>query len=268
MVVRREARAADDGYSHELVPGLRASDDARRLSDELAFSAARLRELRADPPGLYADVAQSEDKEEATWLAFLIAYFGPLEGDDPWEGIRSAARPWATGELPNVEDVLLGPRTAHDPRRGTATLTAYRAWAQRAGSQQAALAGEALSPQRRFDRAFERLALPGLARAGRYEFLVLVSNLGVADIEAGALLLGETMDPTTLASKRVFGMGDAVILRQRSAALASELQLPIASLDLGLVNWARPEGERITAGATVDGDDVERERLAGVLGVS
>lgn len=269
LTVRRVARAADDGYAHELVPGLRASEDARRLAEELAFSAARLRELRDDPPGLYADVAESTDKEEATWLAFLIAYFGPLDADDPWAGIRAAARPWSTGELPNLEDVVLGPRTAHDPKRGTATLTAYRAWAQRAGSQQAALAGEsALTPQRRFDRAFERLALPGLARAGRYEFLVLASHLGVADVEAGALLLGETMDPTTLASKRVFGMGDAVILRQRSAALASELELPIGALDLGLVNWARPEGERITAGATVDGDDAERDRLAGVLGVS
>ena len=36
------ARAADDGYEHELVPGLRSSVDAGRLADEMAFSAARL----------------------------------------------------------------------------------------------------------------------------------------------------------------------------------------------------------------------------------
>ena len=45
MTVRRVQRAPDDGYEHDLVPGLRSSVDAGRLADELAFSAARLREL-------------------------------------------------------------------------------------------------------------------------------------------------------------------------------------------------------------------------------
>ena len=36
--VQREARAVDDGYRSELVPGLRASADAYRLAEELAFA--------------------------------------------------------------------------------------------------------------------------------------------------------------------------------------------------------------------------------------
>src|SRR6478735_12045053 len=163
LSVRRLARAADDGYEHELLPGLRATEDAARLADELAFAEARLHELRDAPPGLYAEVAAAEDPEEAAWLAFQIALLSPLEDDDPWAGIAAARTAWATGELPALEGVALGPRAGHDPARGLATLTAYRARAERAGSQAAALAaGEAsLNPQRRFDRAFERLSLPG-----------------------------------------------------------------------------------------------------------
>jgi hypothetical protein len=268
MKVRRVHRAVDDGYDHELVPGIRASEDARRLAAEIAFSVARQQALRDDPPGLYADAALAEDREEGIWLAFLIAYLGPLEGvDDPFESIRAAHRPWSTGELPNLEDVARGPLSVHDPRRGASTLTAYRAWAQRAGGQQAAMSAEpSMPPQRRFDRVFERLALPGLARAGRYEFLVIASQLGLAPIEAGSLLLNEPMDPTMLAAKRVFGMGDALILRQRSAALAREADLPIGSLDLALVNWARPDG-RVTTGVPVEEDAAVRERVEQVLGV-
>ena len=40
--IRQAARPADDGYREPLAPGLRASDDARRLAVELGFAAARL----------------------------------------------------------------------------------------------------------------------------------------------------------------------------------------------------------------------------------
>ncbi len=265
--VRRVARAADDGYVSELVPGLRASDDARRLAAEIAFSVARLDELHDDPPGLLADVALADDREDALWLAFLIAYLSPLEGDDPWASIRALRTRWADGELPDPDAADLGPRTAHTAGRGTQTLAAYRAWAGRGGTQAAALAGEeAWTPQRRFDRAFERLALPGLARAGRYEFLVLCSWLGLADLAAGSLLLSEPTDPAMLAAKRVFGMGDALILRRRSADLAEALAVPIDALDLALVNWALPPGSpRVTAGSRAQGDPDVVARHAAVL---
>jgi len=271
--VRRVARAADDGYEHELVPGLRASDDARRLAEEVAFSVARLSELRDDPPGLLADVALGDDREEAIWLAFLIAYLSPLPADDPWASLRDVRTQWAAGELPDPEAAELGPRTAHTAGRGTATLVAYRAWAARAQTQAAALAGEpAWTPQRRFDRAFERLALPGLGRAGRYEFLVLCSWLGLAEITAGSLLLSEPHDPAMLAAKRIFGMGDALILRQRSADLGRALGVPIEALDLALVNWALPPDAqggavRFTAGSRAQSDAELAARFAGVLGV-
>jgi hypothetical protein len=270
LVVRRQARAADDGYDHELVPGLRASADAVRLAAELAFSVARLRQLEADPPGLHAVAASAPDREEGLWLAFLIAYLSPLESGDPWAGIEAARTPWGLEALPSLEGVELGPRSSHEPRRGTATLEAYRTRADRAGSQAALLAGEgSLTPQRRFDRAFERLQLAGFSRGARYEFLLAAGRLKLADVEPWSLMfgLGEAGDRTTLAAKRVFGIGDPMNLRRRAAELAAAAEVPVAALDLALVNWALPSGERITAGATVEADPAVLARLRRVLGV-
>src|SRR5688572_10756861 len=95
--VRQLHQAADDGYRSELVTGLKATADAERLASELAFATARLAELAADPPGLYADIVllQDEDVEEALWLAFLTAYVCPLpDATDPFAGGRAAHLPW------------------------------------------------------------------------------------------------------------------------------------------------------------------------------
>jgi hypothetical protein len=267
--VRRVARAEDDGYDNWAVPGLRATVEAQRLADEIAFAAARLQELSAEPPGIYGEAAAAGG-EEGLWLCFLIAYLSPLENDDPFAGIAAARTSWASGELPDLEGVPLGPRTAHDPARGLAALTAYRAHAGRAGSQAAALAaGEAsLSPQRRFDRAFERLSLPGFQRAQRYELLLIAGRLGLLDAEPSSLLLGaQPTDPTVLAAKRILGIGDAINLGRRTSELATESQVPIAALDLAFLNWNRAEGDRITAGSRAVADPAVRERVGSVLGV-
>jgi hypothetical protein len=256
--VRRMARAPDDGYEHDLLPGLRATVEAVRLADELAFAAARLEQLERSPRGLYADVVTLDDIEEQAWLAFQIAYISPREGEDPFADIDRARTTWASGDLPDLESVELGPRTAHDPARGTKTLEAYRAWAQRAGSQAAAISGDAAwTPQRRFERAFERLALPGFGRGPRYELLVLLGHLGVFDLRPWSLHLIDAMDPTTIAAKRVFGIGDVINLQRRASDLATAAGVPIEALDLALLNWARPDPERITAGAR-DVDDSDR----------
>jgi hypothetical protein len=268
--VRRMARAADDGYEHELLPGLRSSVDAARLAEEIAFAAERLDELSTSPPGLYADVALASDVEEAAWLAFLIAYLSPLEGADPWAGIAAARTSWASGELPALEEVALGPRSAYAPSRGAATLLAYRAFAHRAGSQAEAFTGDPTwTEQRRFDRAFERLALPGFGRAARYELLVLLGRLGVFAVRPWSLHLGaDALDATTVASKRVLGIGDPLLLDRRAGELAGAARVPIEALDLALANWGRTDGERITAGATVSADRARRDAIAAALGVT
>jgi hypothetical protein len=258
--IEREGRAEDDGYRSELVPGLRASADALRLTHEIAFSAGRLLALAAQPPGLYGEARAlaSEDLERATWTCFLIAYLGPLEAGDPFAGVRIAlAAP--SGELPSLDGVPLGPRSSHDPARGSETLLGYRQWvarggranvsaqtAQSEGTQAAAFTGDpAWSPERRFERVFERLALPGFARTGRYELLVMLGRLGLYELTPDSLHLGGARglaeDLTTLAAKRVFGIGDPLMLERRALALAQAVDVPIETLDLALANWHAAE---------------------------
>jgi hypothetical protein len=252
--VRRLERSADDGYRSPLAPGLRSHADAERLANELAFAAGRLHKLAATPPGLYAEVADSgNDVEERSWLAFLIAYLSPLDGENPFSAIREVRTSWASGAPPALDGVATGPRTAHDPSRGTRTLDAYRAWAARAGSQAQAYGGEPQwTAERRFARAFERLALPGLHRDARFDLLVTLGSLGVFELRAGTLALGGS-DDVTLAAKRAFGIGDAMLLERRAEQLASACGVPLAALDVGLYNWDRPaESARATLGLAPD----------------
>jgi hypothetical protein len=265
MRVRKLTQAADDGYRNELVPGVKASADAERLAAELAFATARLAELAADPPGVYAQIAAEPDLEEALWLAFLTAYLSPTDGDDPFAAIRAAHVPWASGELPDL-DVAPGMRASHEQSAGARTVLAYRAWAMRAGGQQAAFAGDASwTPERRFDRLFERLAVQGFGRPGRYELLVSLGRLGVAGVRASTLQF--TDDATTVAAKRVFGIGDKMLLERRARDLADAVELPIEALDLALFNWAAPQRGRATMGSTAEPSDDEQSAIAAVLGV-
>lgn len=263
--VRHALQASDDGYRSELVTGMKASSDAERLAAELAFASARLAELAADPLDLYAEIAAEPDPEEALWLAFLAAYIGPTSDDVPFAGIRTARVPWASGELPDL-GVALGPRTSHDRSGGDRTVLAYRAWAQRSGGQTIAFAGESSwTPERRFDRLFERLMLPGFGRGARYELLVALGRLGVVDLRPTSLQF--TDDDTTTAAKRVFGIGDKILLERRARDLADAVALPIEALDLGLFNWGAPSGRRATMGCTAVADETERDAIAGVLGL-
>ncbi|MBW3608366.1 MAG: hypothetical protein KY463_08425 [Actinobacteria bacterium] len=263
--VRHLHQAVDDGYRSELVTGIKATSDAERLATELAFATARLAELAAAPPALYADIVSLEDVEEALWLAFLTAYVCPLpDVEDPFANVREAHVPWASGELPRL-DVARGPRGAVDPATGERTILAYRAWVRRAGSQRAAIAGEpAWTPGRRFDRIFERLALPGLGRDARYELLVSLGRLDLVDLCPSSLQFGD--GETTIAAKRVFGIGDKILLERRARILADAVDVPIEALDLALFNWGARGGARATYGSSAVVVDAEREAIADVLG--
>lgn len=251
VTVRRVARGADDGYRSPFAIGLKSSTDATRLADELAFADTRLELLEHEPPGLYAEVADAAGAiEERSWLAFLIAYLCPLEGENEFAEIERVRTSWASGELPALDGVELGPRTAHDPSRGTKTLEAYRAWAARSGSQESAYSGDASwPPERRFARAFERLALPGLHRDARFDLLVTLGRLGVYEMRAGSLVLGGAND-VTVGAKRAFGIGDPLLLDRRASDLANACGIPLEALDLGLHNWQR--GERVHLGVPAD----------------
>jgi hypothetical protein len=262
--VRRIERGGDDGYRSPLLPGVRSSTEAQRLASELSFAAGRLQALAVDPPGLYREVADHDgDVDERTWLAFLVAYLCPLEADEPFAAIRAVQRSWVSDELPEISAGATGPRSSHEPNAGTRTLEAYRAWATRAGSQTSALLGEASwSPERRFARAYERLALPGLHRDARFELLVSLGWLGVYELRAGMLALGGE-NAVTIAAKRALGIGDLLLLERRSLELAQTCQVPLEALDLGFYNWEARDRATLGMGP---GAEAPREILARVTG--
>jgi hypothetical protein len=253
VVVRRVARGGDDGYRNPLVLGLKSSVDAGRMAEEIAFAEHRLRVLEHDPPGLYREVADpAGGPEERSWLAFLIAYLGPLEEEDPFAEIARVRTSWASEQIPELDEVRTGPRTAHDPARGARTLEAYRTWAARAGSQASAFTGDtAWPPERRFARAYERLALPGMHRDARFDLLVTLGRLGVYDMRAASLALGGA-DDVTVGAKRALGIGDPLLLGRRASDLAQACGVALEALDLGLHNWQR--GERATLGLGPDAE--------------
>jgi hypothetical protein len=265
LSVRREERASDDGYRSQLLPGLRASADARRLAEEIGFSGGRLRALASSPPDLYGEImaVADGDLEQATWACLLTAYLCPLEGEAPFAGIRLALSQ-DRGTLEDLGQIALGPRTCHDHARGPETLVAYRRWIAQASSARLAFDGDpGWSAQRRFERLFERLALPGFARRGRYELLVLLGRLGLYELQADSLHLTggrgpSASDPTTMAAKRVFAIGDPLHLERRSTVLAEAVSVPIETLDLALANWGA--GERATLGFRPE--TVDRQALA------
>jgi len=262
--VRHLARGAEDGYHCGLVPGLHSSADAQSLAAELAFASSRLAVLEQSPPGLYAAVSEGQ-VEERTWLAFLIAYIGPLEEGDPFVEIERVRTSWASGELPALESLRTGPRTAHDPVRGSRTLAAYAAWARRAGSQAAAFTGEAgWTPQRRFERTFERLALPGLHRDARFELLSLLGRLGVYELAAPSLKFGGDNE-VTVAAKRALGIADPLLLDRRAAELARACGIPLEAIDLALYNWGT--GTHVNAGAPAAEHPEALERIQAALGL-
>ncbi len=267
VVVRKVARAVEDGYSSELVPGLHASGDARRLASELAFSTARLAELAADPPGLYAEAAMAEDLEESLWLAFLIAWISPAE-EAPWAGVDAARVPWSSGEVPTLDGVPLGRRTTVDRARPERTTAAYRSWAGPAGSQAAALSGDdAWTAERRFARVFERMALPGFGRAGRFELLVSLGRLGLVDVAPDDLQLVDAADGAVIGAKRVFGIGERLLLERRAKELAEAAEVPLDALDLALFNFAQPESRRATMGSRAEPDPELVARVESALGL-
>jgi hypothetical protein len=226
VVTRKLARAADDGYRNRLVPGLRATADAERLAGALMIGAERL-----EPPGPYEEVATEPDLEQASWLAFLLALAGP---DDPdrQADVVAAAGAFADGAVP-------GPLEEE-----ARTIAAYRQWAARHRTQEAGFTGEPdWSPERRFARVFERLALPGLGRAPRFELLVALGAAGRYAMVPGQLHLGDDGDPVTQSAKRILQSGDRMLLERRARDLAAACEVPLAALDRALALWGDPAAE-------------------------
>jgi hypothetical protein len=219
LVTRQLAREADDGYRNPLTPGLKATADAERLAIAVTQAHERL-----DPPGPFKAIDEIPDVEHATWLAFLLALAPELFD------VLSETRP----EWTNSHDL------DSLPAAKAKTAEAYRAWVERAGSQEAAFTGEEVwTPERRFARVFERLALPGFTRAMRYDLLTALGAADIYPLEPDQLFFADG-DPMTDAAKRLLVSGDRMLLERRARDLAEAADLPISAFDRGILVWGTP----------------------------
>jgi hypothetical protein len=240
----------EDGYSCVLVPGLRSTQDADRLAQEIAYSAWRLERMESVAIRAASPDAGDTADAPAAWLE-IAAAGGDLE--------QRTMQAFIT--------VVTGPRGVDGDERLTEARSAYAAWAARAGSQAAAFTGESVwTPERRFERIFERLALGGLGRDTRFELLTTLGRLGVYELRAGRLLLtGE--NEATWAAKRAFGIADPLLLERRGAALAEGCAVELEALDLALHNWGA--GARVDVGLPLEavGDEAVLEQARVALGL-
>jgi hypothetical protein len=219
LVTRQLQRETDDGYRNPLTPGLKATADAERLAGAFTMALARL-----EPPGPYPKLDEEPDVEQATWLAFLFALAPELQ-----ELIEETLPAWLDPQL----DAL--------PEAKARTAAAYRAWVERqGGTQEAAFTGEeSWTPERRFGRLFERLALPGFTRAMRYDLLTALGAADIYPLEADGPHFTED-DATVIAAKRLLVSGDRMLLERRASDLMEAADLPISVLDKGLALWGTP----------------------------
>ena len=246
VVTRRLARAADDGYRNPLVPGLRATADAERLAGALAAAAVRL-----EPPGPYEAVATEPDREQATWVAFLLALVGP---DAPalQAAVAEAPPRWEDGEVP-------GPARAGTPAPSPPTGSGR----ERAGSQAAGFLGEAdWTPQRRFARVFERLALPGIG--ARDPLRAARRARRRRPLPAARPTRSSSARRTTPRRRRPSGCCSPATACCSSAGRATwrrRPELPLEALDRGLAVWGTP-GAHVDLAAELPGGRARRARLA------
>ena len=76
-------------------------------------------------------------------------------------------------------------------------------------------------------------------------------------------------DETSIAAKRVFGIGDPLLIDRRAHELVDACRVPLEVLDLALYNWGQgPDASRVTLGAGEQaGEETVRERVGAALGV-
>ena len=98
------------------------------------------------------------------------------------------------------------------------------------------------------------------------DFLAIVGRVGVVDLVPPSLHF-QGSGPTTVAAKRVFGIGDPMLLERRAHALADAAGVPLETLDVALFNFGAGD-DRTTMGASADvADRVDHAPIAAALGV-
>ena len=251
LVTAKLQRAADDGFRSELLPGVRSTADILTLADELTAAEARLASYGTPAAGPWAPIAELAGEPHRAFVAALaVAVAAPdtAAGSVATAEAALAALQATDASLESLDAIggateaqsiiSAGPRGPRGHDAAAIALAAPAQLAQRSGGNlESALAGEAAwSPERRFARLFDRLALRGLPRAVRFDLLVALGRSGALPVKADALHLGS--DQVTDAAKRLFAVADVALLERRAAALVDATGVGFDALELALWNIA------------------------------
>jgi alpha-glutamyl/putrescinyl thymine pyrophosphorylase-like protein len=278
-----------DRLVREPYPGLSSPSSRERFADELANSIRLIEYLnrigrdpgsvdvreptagdqRWSPPRAIAQWAHAGRRDEATWLAFLVTFFGPDERrghPDTWLAARSvysgfddgrigwravSGNPALLAELcarhaESYEQLPRGNHRKYEPKRvdhrhGLAeSVRSFVELVMRHGGIEGLFGGDNASAEERFDRLMRELSgIVRFGRTGRFDFLALLGDLFVWELRAGRLYLSGATGPLDGARRMLGRSGPIYELDRELTDFALRLGVPIQAIEDALCNWQK-----------------------------
>jgi hypothetical protein len=222
-------------------------------------------------------LSQHGNFEDACWLVFLAIHCGRHRSDG-WKLVRDmyggdgpgAKWTWlrVSGELAAFRHWLevrsqawringaagrFGNHRRYESLNGMATsgtgqvVESYVCWVTRAGSHRKliddALASADDSETSAFDRLYRTMAeVHRFGRLGRFDYLCMLSKLGLAEIEPGSPYLAGSSGPLK-GARLMAGPKTTADLDAQMAALARVLEIGMQSIEDALCNWQKKPDE-------------------------
>lgn len=250
-------------------------DSIQRVTYVTAVRARAVSAERADPRSPFFDPIRAAvaagQTEEAFWLAFLATHCGynlrtkwllsaELYGASetaPWTWVRVLNDPEAyadwvedhyetfTGKFGNhrkYESLKPGPKgTGAVVRSYVDWITGFGSHAAMVAQAQAQANGDA---RRAFNVLYEQMrAVMRFGRTGRFDYLTMLSKVGLANIEADSTYMNEATGPKRGARLLFDGQIDsntgARVLEARVAALEQHLGVGMQVMEDAMCNWQK-----------------------------
>ncbi len=257
-------------------------DSLQRIEYVHKIRARHISPLRVDPKSELFDpiraailTAANGQREEAYWLVFLATHCGrnlktewllarELYGayeDAPWNWARVAADPgaysdWLKDNLALIQGKFGNHRkyeSLKQGRRGTGTVVrTYVEWVMGYGSHDqmiaCAQAGASGDPRQAFALLYESMdTVMSFGRTGRFDYLTMLSKVGLAAIDANSTYMNGATGPKKGARLLFDGQIDSNTgtrdLEAHVAALEKHLCVGMQVMEDAMCNWQKSPGK-------------------------
>lgn len=249
-------------------------DEQNRFIEHLSRS-IRLKKINAarssrnrrsdDIIGLIQVARISGDLEEAVWRSFLLAHFGGASGEEKplrstreflcafgaepvwtWKRVCHAPqklRLWLLQNARELQVLAYGNHRKYEsksPDEIWAVLESFMTLALKHGGPLKLLSIKSDSdPVERFDVLFRRLRpLRRFGRLGRFDFLVLLSDMNLISAEPASCYLEGSTGPL-LGAKSLWGRRSVGELERLAADLAERVGVSPVAVEDALCNWQK-----------------------------